>query len=355
MRIAVTGATGNVGTALVRTLLGHGHDVVGIARRPPDEDSAYAAASWHAIDITQADAGPRLASAFEGADAVVHLVWGFQPTHDIDYLERVDVGGSTKVIGAVIAAGVPQLVHQSSLGTYSPAPGDDRPVDESWARGGIATSPYSRHKATVEQLLDQVAAEHPELTITRTRPSLIGQRAGASGLLRYAVPALVPSAALRRVPVLPVDGRLRLQFVHADDVATAIRLAIEQRAGGAFNLAADGVLRVEDLAAALGARHVPVPLSALRRIVDLSWRAHLQQVDVGWLDLAYGVPLLDSTRARVELGWSPQLTGQQVLVETIEGMRDAAHDDTPILRERRVRDGLALAWHGSSVARRREP
>ena len=103
------------------------------------------------------------------------------------------------------------------------------------------------------------------------------------------------------MPVLPVDGRLRLQLVHADDVATAIRLAVEQRRPGAFNLAADGVLRVEDLAEALHARHVPVPLGVLRRLADLSWRAHLQQVDVGWLDMAYGAPLLDSTRARAAI------------------------------------------------------
>lgn len=355
MRIAITGASGNVGTALVRTLLGHGHDVVGIARRPPDEGSPYAAAHWHAIDVTDADAGPRLTAAVEGADAVVHLVWGFQPTHDLAYLERLDVGGTKNVIGAVLAAGVPHLVHQSSLGVYSPAPADDRPVDESWPRRGIVSSPYSRHKVTAERLLDEVAADHPTLTIARTRPVLIGQRTSGSGLLRYAVPALVPAAALRVVPVLPVDGRLRLQFVHADDVATAIRLMIEQHRGGAFNLAADGVLRVEDLARALGARHVPVPLPVLRRLADLSWRAHLQQVDVGWLDMAYGVPLLDSTRARVELGWSPQLSSAQVLAEVLGGMREAAHDDTPILRPRTVREGLARALRGTPVAHRHEP
>jgi nucleoside-diphosphate-sugar epimerase len=355
MRIAVTGASGNVGTALVRSLLGHGHDVVAIARRPPDEESPYATAQWHALDVTAGDAGPRLTAAFQGADAVVHLVWGFQPTHDVGYLQRLDIGGTQAVVAAVLAAGVPQLVHQSSLGVYSPAPPDDRPVDESWARHGIATSPYSRHKVAAERLLDEIEADHPSLTVTRTRPSLIAQRSAASGLLRYAVPALVPAGVFKRVPILPLDGRLRLQFVHADDVATAIRLAVEQRAAGAFNLAADGVIRVEDLARALGARHLPVPLSMLRRAVDLSWRAHLQQVDVGWLDMGYSVPLLDSTRARVELGWSPQLTGQQVLVEALGGMREAAHDDTPILRERSVRDGLLRAWRGAPVAHRRLP
>jgi nucleoside-diphosphate-sugar epimerase len=127
MRIAVTGASGNVGTALARSLLAHGHEVVGISRRPPGTDSRYAAVQWHAIDVTDPDAQTRLRAVFEGADAVVHLVWGFQPTHDRDYLERLDIGGTRRVIAAALAAGVPHLVHQSSLGVYSPAPPDDRP------------------------------------------------------------------------------------------------------------------------------------------------------------------------------------------------------------------------------------
>ena len=351
----MTGASGNVGTALVRALMSHDHEVVGVARRPPDEDSPYAAATWHAIDLTDADTGPRLVSAFTGVDAVVHLAWGFQPTHDIAYLERLDIGGTKSVVAACVAAGIPHLVHQSSLGVYSPAPADDRAVDESWARRGITSSPYSRHKVSAEQLLDAVEVDHPELTVTRTRPSLIGQRSAASALLRYTLPALVPAAGLKRVPLLPVDGRLRLQFVHADDVATAIRLAVEQQRGGAFNLAGDGVLRVEDLAATLGARHLPLPLPVLRLLADLSWRAHLQQVDVGWLDMGYGVPLLDSTRARVELGWSPQHDAHDVLLETLQGLRDAAHDDTPILRRRTVREGIAKALRGAPVAHRHQP
>lgn len=354
MRVAVTGASGNVGTALARALLAAGHDVVGVVRRPPDRTGPYGEVQWHSVDLTAAEAARQLTTAFEGADAVVHLAWGFQPSHDIDYLERLGVGGTAAVLGAVSAAGVPHLVHQSSLGAYSPGL-DDTPVAESWPTGGIPTAPYSRHKVAAERLLDEVTAQRPELVIARSRPVLIGQRSAASGILRYVLPALVPAAVLRVVPVLPVDDRLRLQLVHAEDVAQALRAMVEQRAAGPFNLAADGLVRVEDLAAALGARHVQVPVSVLRRLADLSWRAHLQQVDVGWLDMAYQVPLLDSARARAELGWTPRYDAAAVLAETLAGLRDAAHDDTPILRRRTVRDGLVWAWHGRTVGRRRIP
>ena len=96
---------------------------------------------------------PVLRDAFAGADAVVHLAWGFQPSHDLAYLEELGVGGTRRVLEAVTAASVPHLVHMSSLGAYSPRQGD-HPVDESWARDGVPTSPYSQHKAAAERLLD---------------------------------------------------------------------------------------------------------------------------------------------------------------------------------------------------------
>jgi nucleoside-diphosphate-sugar epimerase len=354
MRVAVTGASGNVGTALVRVLLAAGHDVVGIARRPPAMTGRYGDVEWYAVDLTATDAARQLPIAFEGADAVVHLAWGFQPSHDVDYLERLGIGGTATVLGAAASAGVPHVVHQSSLGVYSPGL-DDTPVDESWPSAGIPTAPYSRHKVAAERMLDDVADGHPDLVIARSRPVLIGQRSAASALLRYVLPAIVPAGALRLLPVLPLDDRLRLQLVHADDVARALCAIVERRAAGAFNLAADGLLGVGDLAAALGVRRVQVPVSLLRRLADLTWRAHLQQVDAGWLDLAYQVPVLDSGRARAELGWAPRHDAATVLAETIAGLREAAHDDTPVLRPRTVRDGLSQAWHTGAVGRRPSP
>ena len=136
MRIVITGASGNLGSALVRRLGGDGHDLVGISRRAPD--TAAANIEWVTADLTEDSAVPVLRDAFAGADAVVHLAWGFQPSHDLDYLEELGVGGTRRVLEAVTAASVPHLVHMSSLGTYSPRQ-DDHPVDERWARDGVPT------------------------------------------------------------------------------------------------------------------------------------------------------------------------------------------------------------------------
>jgi UDP-glucose 4-epimerase len=350
MRIAITGASGNVGTALLRVLTAHGHEVVGIARRPPAPE-AFPGVEWRSADLST-DAASALTTAFTGVDAAIHLVWGFQPTHDEAYLERVALGGTRQMLGAASAAGVPHVLHQSSLGAYSAGEGY---ADETWPTDGIPTSAYSRHKAAAERILDGFEAEHPEVTVTRMRPALIGQRTAASGVLRYTLPSVVPGRAIDLLKVLPLDRDIRLQLVHADDVAEAYRLAIESSTSGAFNLAADPVLTAADLASGLGARHVHLPFPVLRKAADLSWRAHLQQVDAGWLDMARELPLLDAAKARTELGWVPQYDAWQVLEEVVDGIRHAGHDNTPILRRRSLREGLTEAARGRPVAHRHQP
>ena len=354
MRIVVTGATGNLGSALLRALArAPKHDVVGVVRRTLAQPVGAGAVEWVRSDLSE-DCGPRLVEAFRGADAVVHLAWGFQPSHDVGYLERLGVGGTQQVADAVAAAGVPHLVHVSSIGAYSPRRGPEL-VSEDYPTDGVPGSPYSAHKVAAERLLDAFEVQHPDILVARMRPGIIGQRSAGSSLLRYGLPAIVPSFALRTVPLLPLDRRLEIPMVHAGDVADAIAQTVASRAGGAFNLTAPTAVTVEHLAAALSARHVQIPAAVVRQAAAVSWRAHLQPVDPGWIDLAYGVPLLDTTRARDELGWRPRADGPDVLEEVVAGMRSRASDATPPLRPRTVAQSLGWSLRVGAVSRRREP
>jgi nucleoside-diphosphate-sugar epimerase len=351
MRVVITGASGNVGTALVRALAEH--DVVGVVRRPPPAGApGWDQVEWVTADLAT-DCHEQLVRAFDGADAVVHLVWGFQPTHDVDYLHEVGVGGTRRVLAAAATAGVPHLVHQSSLGAYAPR-ADRTPVDESWPTTGIAGSPYSLHKAEAERLVDAWAREHPGVVVTITRPGIVTQRSAGSGQLRYFLPTVVPPVVLRLLPVLPLDDEIVVPIVHADDLGAAILAMIEQRAGGPFNIAAEA-LGADAIAEVMGARRVPVPPGLLRSVAALTWQLHLQPVDAGWVDMAHHAPVLDSSRAQVELGWRPAYDGTAALAEAVAGMVETGHDATPVLRRRTIGDGLVRAVREGPVARRRRP
>lgn len=353
MRIAITGASGNVGSALLRRLTADGHDVTGVVRRLPHAGAPYDRVDWVSADLTEDSCAAPLRQAFTGADAVIHLAWGFQPSHDMAHLEELGVGGTRRVLDAVAAVDVPHLVHMSSIGAYSPKV-DDVPVDESWPTDGIPGSPYSRHKAAAERLLDAHERAHPARVVTRMRPGIVGQRSAGSALLRYGLPALLPSRVIDLVPVLPLDRSLKVAMVHADDVADAYARVLEARAPGAFNLAA-GVLTPADIGRVLGARPVHVPAPVVRTAVSLAWHARLQQVDPGWVDMAFSVPLLDTGRAARELGWSPGKDAVAVLEETVSGMRRAESDGTPVLRRRTVRQGLGQVLRDGPVSRRHRP
>jgi UDP-glucose 4-epimerase len=328
VRVAVTGATGNVGTSVVTALAADPavDGIVGIARRRPDVP--LPAAELVTADIAQDDLVPHLA----GADVVIHLAWLIQPSHDRRVTAAVNVAGSRRVFEAAAAAGVGSIVYASSVGAYSPGP-KDRRVGESWPTGGIPTSFYATDKAAVESLLDDFEAEHPGIRVVRLRPGLIFKREAASEIRRLFAGPFLPSPLVRPglIPFVPALERLRFQAVHADDAGEAYRLAALGDVRGAFNIAADPVLDPDALGRLLGARPVPVDRRVLRAIVDLTWRAHLQPTPPGWLDMALAVPLLDTSRARQELGWTPRHRADDTLLELLDGIRRGDGAPTPPL------------------------
>src|SRR5215208_2388884 len=329
MRVVVVGASGNVGTSLLRALADEPEvdSIVGLARRIPE--AKFPKTEWRQADVVRSPLRP----LFQGADAVVHLAWLIQPGRDKQQLRDVNVEGSARVFRAAASAGVGTLVYASSVGAYAPGP-KDRGVDESWPTTGIQSSFYARHKAEVERLLDRFEAEHPQTRVVRLRPGLIFKREAASGIRRLFAGPFLPNFLVQRqlIPVVPAHDRLVFQAVHSYDVGEAYRLAIvNDDAHGPFNIAADPVLDPDELARALDARTVRVPSALLRGGAALTYRLRLQPSEPGWVDMAFAVPVMDTTRARTELGWEPRRSSSEALLDLIDGIRDGAGLDTPPL------------------------
>ncbi len=328
MRVVVVGATGNLGTSVLRSLAEEERveSVLGLARRRPDLEVPKV--EWAAADVTTDDLVPH----FDGADAVVLLSWLIQPARDLNKLWMVNVEGSSRVMRAIKEAGVPALLYASSVGAYSPGPKDEA-VDESWPTGGIPTSYYGRHKAEVERRLDRFEIDAPDVRVVRMRPGLVFKKEAATGVRRLFggpfLPGILAHPALIRL--IPEIEDLRSQVVHSYDVGEAFRLALTKDVEGAFNLAAEPVLDAAEIGRILGARTLPLPSRVARAGVDLSWRLHLQPVSAGWLDLSRQVPIMDTKRAREELGWTPQHSADEALLDLMEGLRTGAGLDTPPL------------------------
>jgi len=151
VHVVVVGATGNVGTALLRALddTAEVTSVLGVARRlPPEGETGFAKVSWHGADISRDPL-----DFVVGADAVVDLAWLIQPSRNEPLMRATNVDGTARLTRAVVDNRVPAFIYASSVGTYAPAP-KSSPQPESWPVTGIVTSTYSRHKAEVESLLD---------------------------------------------------------------------------------------------------------------------------------------------------------------------------------------------------------
>lgn len=328
-RIVVFGATGNVGTSVLDALSADARvdEIVAVARRRPDV-IGWPRTRFVAADVASDDLEPLV----RDAQAVVHLAWLIQPGRDERVTRAVNVNGSRRVFDAAVRGGVPAIVYASSLGAYSPGP-KDRLVDESWPTGGVQSSFYSRHKAEVERLLDVLEGEHPSIRVVRLRPALIFKRAAATEIRRLFLGPLFPGSLLRRslIPLVPEIERLRFQVVHSLDVGEAYRLAALSDARGSFNVAADPPIGAAELASVFRARRVALPPWLARAAARATYALRLQPTEPGWLDLALQTPLIDSGRARRELGWAPRHDALATLSELLQGLQSSSDAQTPPL------------------------
>jgi nucleoside-diphosphate-sugar epimerase len=195
----------------------------------------------------------------------------------------------------------------------------------------------------MERRLDRFEIEHPGVRVVRLRPALIMKRASAEEIRRLFFGPFLPSALVKpgRLPFVPHIPGAVVQVLHSHDAGEAYRLAAVRDVAGAFNVATEPELDGRRLAAAIGALPVTIPARLARGLVSATWRLRLQPTSPDWLDLARGTPLLDTTRAREELGWSPAHSAAETVRELLLGLATGAGGGTPPLRSGDRRAELA--------------
>ncbi|WP_426244655.1 NAD-dependent epimerase/dehydratase family protein [Nocardioides sp. LHG3406-4] len=331
MRVLVTGASGNIGSAVVRELSAAEHEVLAVARRRPvvPRTTAHSTVEWRCVDVSRDDLDDLVA----GVDAVVHLAWKMQPTHRPEETWATNAVGTRRLLDAMARSGTPALVCVSSVAAYSPVTHDD-PVDETWQTDGASSAAYCREKAYVERILDAYEAASPGPRTVRIRPAFVFQRSAASEQRRIFGGPLARPAMFerRRIPVLPVPSGLRFQAVHAGDVARAVCVAVTRPVSGAYNLAGGGILDRPALGELVGARTFPVPPRVVRHAIDAAWTLRAAPVPGDLFSGLMGLPIMSTERARADLGWTPQHTGPQALAALFEGAAARAGSGLPPLQ-----------------------
>ncbi|GAA3381632.1 NAD-dependent epimerase/dehydratase family protein [Cryptosporangium minutisporangium] len=317
----MTGPTGTLGAGLLPLLESDDRvaRVVGLARHPvsPDPDSKL---TYHQGDVRDPD---DLHTAFDGADAVVHLAFVVVRAASPETTRQINIDGTLQAFRAAAAAGARRFVFASSLAAYGFHPDNPVWLTEDWPTRPAARLWYAQEKAELETRLADEAARHPETDVYVVRPCAVaGPRfVGAKGpawAQRLLSRLRDPSGRVRRLPPLPVPApAIDVQFVHADDVGQALhRCALGTGPAGAYNLAGDGVVNLAEVARAVGLRPIPIPARVVRPAVRAAMRLPLPGA-LTWLEFAVRPGFLDTSKAREQLGWAPRYTGLDAIRDTV--------------------------------------
>ena len=327
LTVAVTGPTGTFGFGLMPLLQADARisRIVGVARRPFDPS----AQGWSKMEYRQGDVRDPdgLRDAFAGADAVVHLAFMITGTASRQTIRAINVEGTLCAFAAAASAKAQRFVYASSVAAYGFHADNPIGMTEDWPVRPAARLFYAQEKAELEGLLHEQAREHPELGLYLLRPPVVlGPHAVGA---KDALPAPVTAAAgrmlslVRRLPVpVPMPAPdLPMQFIHEDDVGQALlRCVVAEGPPGAYNIAADGVLTVADVVRELGFTPVPIPgglASSAARVAAQIPPLPFVPPAAEWVEAATHPAIMNTSKAKRELGWQPRYTALEALRETL--------------------------------------
>jgi nucleoside-diphosphate-sugar epimerase len=278
------------------------------------------------VDLRSADVRDRAAvsKAIEGADVVVHTAYALYgvASREAD-LFATNVEGTLNVARAAVVSGAQRFVYTSSGAVYGFHADNPQPLDEGAPMRAPGNHFYARHKAQAELLVRrQLEGIATQAWIFRPC-GIVGPHA-AGGILSVAPPglagaglgALATAARIGVRPMLPAPP-VPLQFVHEDDVAQAlVQAALGRGPAGTYNLAGAGAVEGADALRLLGIRPLPIPRAVVQGALRGIAAAPPLLPAFGWATVGTEPLMLDATRAREELGWTPRYTSRDALVDT---------------------------------------
>jgi UDP-glucose 4-epimerase len=319
MRYLITGGSGYIGGRLTEILVGRDETelVVNLDVRPPT-------VPWPKVEFVQGDVRDRALIlgllADREVDAIVHLAFVLNPIHDEARMYDIDVNGTAAVLAAATEAGTSQVLVTSSATAYGAWPDNPRPIAEDQPVRGVPDFSYARDKAEADRLCQLWAAEHPDRVMTIVRPCIVF----GPNVDNYIVRSFETS------PYMPIlDGvDEEVQYVHEDDIVTALIGLLDARAPGAFNVAGDGTMTWGECARLIGSKTREISFRTQYRIYNLLWRLHFPRVGspAGNLHFIRHHWLVSTEKLKATTGWAPRHTTRETFELTMraKGLLEAS-------------------------------
>ncbi len=305
MKIAVTGISGYLGRVLLPLLEADPdiESIVGIDLIAPRLSSK--------VKFVKRDVrSPDLKGDLQGCDAMVHMAFVVMPLKSEKEMDSINISGTQNAVTCAAEAGIETIIYTSSVAAYGIWPDNPIPIREDWSLRPMPEFYYARTKALAERWLNTFEREHADIRIVRLRPCIfVGPEADNLMVELVSGPAMLS--------ILGVDTAL--QFVWDEDVARGILLALKKDVRGAFNLAGDGHLSMQELAREAGKKTLPLPYPVVLGGAALLWKLQVwKNLHPGWIR-AFRYPVIaDTTRARRELGWEPTFDSRGAIQEFLK-------------------------------------
>jgi UDP-glucose 4-epimerase len=306
-RIFVTGGAGYLGSTLVRVLgprlqAGEFDCLFASDVRDVPAEQRVPGVEYVRHDVRE----PGLADLFarHRIDTVVHLAAivtpGAKPNRELEY--AVDVTGSRNVLEACAQTGVRQVIVTSSGAAYGYHADNPAWLTEDDPIRGNEAFAYSHHKRLVEEMLAQYRRDHPSLRQVVFRVgTILGETTRNQITALFDKPRLI---AIR-------GARSPFVFVWDRDVVGAIEHAIRTDATGIYNVAGDGALAIEEIAARLGKPCLKLPAGVLRAALALLQPLGLTHYGPEQVDFLRYRPVLSNRRLKEVFGYVPKMTSAQ--------------------------------------------
>ena len=291
MRVFVTGASGFVGSAVVRELLAAGHQVVGLARSDASAASLVrAGAEVHRGDLTQPET---LKSGAAQADAVIHLAFDHDFSKFADNCARELL--AIEALGEGLAGSQKMLIVTSGTGLVSaagrPTTEDDSPPTD----GPFPRSPEKAAEAVAERGVRVAVVRLPQVHDTRR-----------AGLVSFVIQLAREKGFVGHVG----DGTNHWSAAHVDDVARLYRLALEKGVAARYHAVAEEGVQLSAIAAVLG-KGLGLPV---RSVAPEDASAYF-----GWMTHVAGADVRSSSeKTRAALDWHPSGPGLLADLEKLE-------------------------------------